>query len=205
MTDSLRHGGTLVSWNRSPSATSYEVERAAFTTVTLGLKAPVTAPNGWNFDDAMPTVTSVGAPGSVTTTLSIPGGFTPVATTDSPDYVDRTKGHYLYEVIAKSADGASSEPSNVGTAPFGGPPATFKELQSSLPTPANGAVAANVTPRQRLLAAAEAAAKTGRDGLARRDLAKLQAAAGGNDQLAAVAAHLRRRLRYTAIVGAPRP
>jgi hypothetical protein len=205
MTDSLRHGDTLVSWNRSPRATSYEVERASFTSVTLGLKPPVTAPNGWQFDDAVPTVTRVGAPGSVTTTLSIPGGFSPVATTDSPDFVDHAKGHYLYEVVAKAADGASSQPSNVGAAPYGGPPATFKELQSTLPTAGSGAVAASVTRRQRLVAAAEAASAGGHDALARRDLAKLHAAAGDNDQLTAVVAHLRRRLRYAAIVGAPQP
>ena len=105
MTDATRTG-TLLSWNRSARATSYEVERAPFTNITLGLKPPVTSREGWQFDDSVPTVTAVGAPGSVTTTLSIPGGFTPVATTDSPDYVDHAKGHYIYEVIAKSADGA---------------------------------------------------------------------------------------------------
>ena len=143
-------------------------------------------------------MTNVGAPGSVATTLSIPGGFTPVATTDSPDYVDHTKGHYLYEVIAKSADGRQlaaverrDRAVRRAASDLQGVAVVAAERRRTLPS------RPTVTPRQRLLAAAEAAAKTGRDGLARRDLAKLEAAAGGNDQLAAVAAHLRRRLRYS--------
>jgi hypothetical protein len=211
MTDATRTG-TLLSWNRSAHATSYEVERAPFTNITLGLKPPVTSREGWQFDDSVPTVTAVGAPGSVTTTLSIPGGFTPVATTDTADYVDHAKGHYIYEVIAKSADGAPSQPSNIETAPFGGPPATFKDLQSTLPTTATTATTADAAApgahpaagrRERLLDAAEAASTAGHDSLARRDLAELQKSAGDNDELATVAARVRRRLRYVGIAGAP--
>ena len=208
MTNTTRKG-TLVSWNRSANATSYEVERASFTKITLGLKPPATSREGWQFDDSVPIVTKVGAPGSVTTTLSIPGGFTPIATTDSADYVDHATGHYIYEVIAKSADGAPSQPSNIETAPFGGGPTTFKALQSTLPA---AALTASATARgahpaanrqRRLLDATEAASAAGHVSLARRDLAALQASAGDNDELAAVAARVRRRLLYAGIAGAP--
>jgi hypothetical protein len=206
MTDTTRTG-TLLSWNRSADATTYEVERAPFTNITLGLKPPATSREGWQFDDSVPTVTKLGAPGSVTTTLSLPGGFSPVATTDSADYVDHTDGHYVYEVIAKRADGATSQPSNIEAAPSGGPPATFKDLQSTLPATATTATAhrglSGASRRQQLLDAAEAASDAGHYAVARGDLAKLQASAGDNDELATVAARVRRRLRYAGIAGAP--
>jgi hypothetical protein len=207
MTDATRQG-TLLSWDRAAHAASYEVERAPFTSITLGLKPPATSREGWQFDDSVPTVTKVGAPGSVTTTLSLPGGFTPVATTDSADYVDNTKGHYIYEVIARGADGATSQPSNIETAPFGGAPATFKDLQSTLPAigataDATGPYARAASRRQRLLDGAEAASAAGHDSLAGHQLAELQKSAGDNDELASVASRVRRRLRYAGIAGTP--
>ncbi len=207
MTDSLR-SGTLLSWTGTPGATTYEVERAPFMTITLGLKAPPTVPSGWEFDDAVPTVTSPGAPGSVAVTLSVPGGFTPVGTTGTTHFLAHSTGHYVYEVVARSAAGASSKPSNVEIAPFDGPAPTFASLQSALDTSNAGTGRATVASARRsrlarLLAAAQAAAAHGRYALARQDVARLASSAGDNDELAAVAARVARRLQYARIAGAP--
>ncbi len=211
MTESLRHG-TLLSWAPTPKATGYEVMRAPFINVTLGLKAPVTLPNGWQFEDAAPTVTPVGAPGSVTETLSMAGGFEPVGTSVGSDFVDPKQGHYVYEVVAKTATGATSAPSNVEVTPFGGAPATFTAMQSALrtsvaATPArSGRISEAVRAQsglQRLLSAAEMASADGRDAAAERDVARVQALAGDNDTLAAVAARVERRLQYASVAGAP--
>jgi hypothetical protein len=208
MTNALRHG-TLLSWQRSADASNYVIERAPFFSVTVGLEAPPTTPDGWHFDDAVPTVTEPGAPGSVTVTLSLPGGFTPVGTTASPSFVDPTPGHYVYEVVAKSALGASSSPSNVVVAPFGGAPTTFASLRSALGAPRSkrapvAVIAATAGSRlERLLMAAETASARGEYALAQGDIARLQASAGGNEQLAAVAARVERRLQYAGIAGAP--
>jgi hypothetical protein len=211
-TDSLKHG-TLLSWGRSSGAARYEVERASFVPITIGLKAPPVLPNGWQMEDAMPTVTSAGTPGSVTVQLLLPGGFIPITTTDSPDYVAPKSGHYIYEVIAKSASGVASTPSNVEVTPFEGPPATFAELDSTIVSPGPGApkltgasaaaASAAKVRLQSLLAEAETASARGEDGEARRDVAQLQAAAGDNDALAAAAARVERRLQYANIAGAP--
>lgn len=207
MTDAVRHG-TLLSWEPTPHATRYVVEQAPFFSVTMGLKAPVTLPDGWQFEDAMPTVTKPGAPGSVTTTLSLPGGFTPVATTTSPDYVTSKPGHYVYEVVAETAAGAKSDPSNVEVVPFAGQPATFKAMSRALGSPkatvARVTRAGRVTARlEALLAAAETATKRGAYKVAIRDLKRIQATAGDNDALAAAAAGVQRRLQYVGIAGAP--
>ena len=214
MSNSLRHG-TLLSWERSAGASSYQVERASFQDVTVGLKPPATLPNGWQTEDAAPTVTSPGAPGSTTVTLSVPGGFQPVGTTTGQDFVDHSSGKYIYEVVAKSAAGSASSPSNVEVVPFGGVPATFRSMTTALASSTSpgagsgsGLAAARVaaagdTRLRRLLAAAEAAVAAGNDQLARSDVAEVQQAAGDDDALSAVAARVARRLEYTRIAGQP--
>jgi hypothetical protein len=217
-TDALRHG-TLLTWDRSAGAGSYDIERAPFESITIAVKPPPTLPSGWTMEDATPTIASPGAPGSVTVTLSVPGAFTSIGTTESSDFVDHSSGRYVYEVVAKSGPGRASQPSNVEVAPFAGPPATFGELKSALdsPTPVvapPGAskateVRAALASRsaesrlQSLLGAAEAAADAGKDALARRDVQALAAAAGDNDTLAAAAARVVRRLEYASIAGQP--
>jgi hypothetical protein len=211
-TDALRHG-TLLSWERSADARSYVIEQAPFVSITLGLKAPPTLPNGWQMEDAMPTVTSPGAPGSVTVTLSVPGQFQPVGVTASTDFAAHSNGKYVYEVVARSASGATSQPSNAEVVPFGGAPATFGELRSVLATPATfssdlrrkAAIMARAAEsrQQQLLSAAEAAVAHGDDALARRDVAQLEASAGANDELAAVAGRVLRRLEYERVAGTP--
>lgn len=214
MTDSLKQG-TLLTWDRAANAKSYEVERASFSNITVGLKAPTTMPDGWTDEDATPSVTSPGAAGSTTVTLSVPGQFESVGTTENPDFVDHSSGKYIYEVIAKSAAGKSSTPSNVEMVPTAGAPATFTALGSALgvgvvsnaarlKSEAKVGMTSSSSPRlTRLLSAAEAASAKGDDVAARRDVVALQAAAGDNDAVAAVAATIERRLQYANIAGQP--
>ncbi len=208
MTESPRHG-TLLSWERSADATSYTVYQAPFESLTVGLKAPATLPDGWNFEDATPTVTAVGAPGSVTTTLSVPGQFQQVGTSEGTDFVTPRSGHYVYEVVANTRSGRKSAPSNLEITPFGGPPATFKELNAVIGAQASaastqGRVAnARQTTFTRLLQAARTAVASGRYGVARRVLTQIGSLAGGNAQLALVAQRIARRLQYVRIAGKP--
>jgi hypothetical protein len=215
MTDSLKHG-TLLTWDRSANASSYEIERASFSNITLGLKAPRTLPNGWWMEDATPTVTSPNAPGAVTVSLSVPGAFEPVGTTDSSDFVDPKSGKYVYEVVAKSATGKRSSPSNVEVVPSAGAPATLSALRSALgigvvsnaarlkSNAKVGVTTTSASPRlARLLEAAGTAVAHGDDAAARRDVAAVQAAAGDNAAVAAVAARVVRRLEYARIAGQP--
>jgi hypothetical protein len=212
MTYSLRHGN-LLTWERSANATSYEVEQAPYVNITVGLKAPMTLPNGWQMEDATPTVTAPGAAGANTVTLSVPGAFQPVGSTASPDFVTHSTGKFVYEVVAKSATGRKSDPSNVVVAPFGGAPATFASLKSAI---TSSTPTANLAGKQarielarantrldQILDAAQTAAASGRDRAARRDVAELQADAADNDELAAIAARVQRRLHYVNIAGAP--
>lgn len=204
MSENLRRG-TFLSWQRSADASTYTIERAPMYSVELGLKAPATLPDGWTFDDAAPSVTDVGAPGSLAVTLQLPGGFTPVGTTATPSYVDPTPGRYVYEVVANSMLGATSTPSNVVAAPSAGAPATFEELQAAL-APA-GAKTAAVTDAEsatgRLLLGAETASRQGHYALAAHDLALLRASASANENLGAAIARVQRRLQYASIAGAP--
>jgi hypothetical protein len=215
MTDSLKHG-TLLTWERSADASSYEIERASFSSITLGLKAPRRLPNGWTMEDATPTVTSPDAPGAVTVSLSVPGAFQPVGTTASSDFVDPRSGKYVYEVVAKSATGQRSSPSNVEVVPSAGAPATLSALRSALgigivssaarlkSNAKVGVTTTSASPRlQRLLAAAETAVAHGDDAAASRDVAALQDAAGDNTAVAAIAARVVRRLEYARIAGQP--
>jgi hypothetical protein len=211
--DPLRHG-TFLSWGRSAGAGSYTIERAALAPVTIGLKAPVTLPDGWHTEDAMPIVTSIGAPGSVAVTLSVPGVFTSVGTTVTPSFVDHSTGKYIYEIVARSAAGKTSAPSNIEAVPFKGPPATFAELGSALASgvgPAPGATEQTAVRSARaaqdrlqsILSEAEAAASHGDDAQALSDVSALEAASGDNDTLAAAAARVVRRLQYANIAGQP--
>jgi hypothetical protein len=56
---------------------------------------------------------------------------------------------------------------------------------------------------QRLLDDAESASAAGKQALARRYVAQLEAAAPNNDALDSIAARVERRLQYVGIAGAP--
>jgi hypothetical protein len=205
--DKVGKGGTLLSWNRSPSATRYEVLAAPELNVSLYLKPPPTLPNGFQLEGATPTVTEPEAPGSVQVTLGLPGGFQPVGTTTDSYFVAHTSGrHYAYEVIAENAAGQASSPSNVQIVPSPEPAATFGSLRGSLGSPlpgvATAARAGSASRAERLLDAAQGAWQHGDRGTAMRELHRLQRLAGArNPQLTALATRLERRLEYAGAVG----
>jgi hypothetical protein len=199
--------GTLLSWEPNKAATSYVVLRASFQGAKIGLRAPVKLPTGLHYDDAVPHVTRVGAKGSHTVSLSLPGAFKAVATTTKPYFVDPVHGHFVYEVEARSAAGTASQPSNIEVSPSAGPPSTFGGLRAALvPATADAKVAAAtaVSPRTErlrdLLDSAEVLFAHGHGGAARREVRRVQALAGDNDELAAGAARLARRLQYAQLI-----
>ncbi len=203
MTDA-RERGTLLSWEPSAHASSYEVLRASVIEVTLNLQEPPALPSGFRFDDEMPILTQPGAPGSTAVTLPVALDFRPIATTDETDYVDPARGRYMYEVIAKDAAGYASDPSNFEVVPSEEPPASFATVRQALGSPTAGVASAGAAPGSNawsLLDDAEGAWARGSHGAALADLAALQRAAGENDLLAEEAARLDRQLRYAGVGG----
>ena len=202
--------GTLLSWKSAHSAVRYEVLAAPEVSVTLYLQGPPTGPNGYPFEGATPTVTSEGTPGSQPFTISLPGAFEPVGTTTNTAFLSRRRGRYVYEVVAKSASGSSSQPSNVQIGPAPEPPATFASLEGTLSsTPASGDAAhvAGAGFRSHalsLLAGAQSAWQRGERSVALRDVQRLQAGAGASDpEVAALASRLERRILYAGVAGGP--
>jgi hypothetical protein len=200
------HKGTLLSWKPSPSAVRYEVLAAREISATVYLQGPPTMPNGFRLEGAVPTVTTPEAPGSVPVTVSLPGAFEPVATTSSSSYLARLRGHHVYEVLAKNAEGKTSGPSNVQIAPAPEPPPTFRALRPLLGgwSLASAAREGSGSRPERLLGAAQAAWSRGDRSTALRDVQRLQAAARGQDeQVSALAVRLERRLQYANVAGGP--
>jgi len=197
------HNGTLLSWKPSPSAVRYEVLAAPEVTATVYLKAPPTLPNGYQFENALPTVVAPEAPGGVPVTISLTGAFEPVAATTSSYFV-HAPGHYVYEVVAENAAGRTSSPSNVQVVPTPEPPATFAALAQALGRPvATVARARSDSPSQRLLDSAQAAWSRGERSAALRDLQRLRAAAGRGEEPAMLAERLERALQYANVAGEP--
>jgi hypothetical protein len=183
------------------------VLRARFRGARIGLRAPVRLPTGLHYDDAVPQVTRAGAKGSRTIKLQLPGAFTAVAQTRKPYFVDPVRGHFVYEVEAKTAAGRASLPSNIEVSPSAGPPSTFSGLRGALvPATADSKVAAAAATSPRvahlrdLLDSAQVLFARGRTAAARRDVRRVQALAGDNDELAAGAARLQRRLQYASLL-----
>ena len=201
--------GTLLSWKPARSAVRYEVLAAPEVSVTVYLQGPPTGPNGFPFEGATPTVTSAETPGSQPFTISLPGAFEAVGTTASPYFMARRHGHFVYEVVAKSASGQSSQPSNVQIGPAPEPPATFATLKGALSSSApagNTAHAAGAGFHSRelsLLEGAQAAWQRGERSAALREVQRLQAITSGDAELTALASRLERRILYADVAGGP--
>ncbi len=126
--------GTVVSWRRSPGAIRYEVLRSTAGTFNVPRPRRLLLPGG--------TVPDVPPPGSTgEADMAINGPPTVIATTSALDYVDRgAPAGSQYEVIAESAGGQSSAPSNLAVAPSPLAPAAFSTVGAAL-KPAVGGLA----------------------------------------------------------------
>jgi hypothetical protein len=136
LTDTQRDG-TVVSWETTRPGASFQVQRAAYTTIPLSYRRPLALPSGFWADGQMPVLTTPDAPGSITTQIPVQLGFRAIATTRSAYYVDRTRRpgvRYAYRVVPQSgADGlAGGGGSNVQVVPDPRPPATWRALQQAL-------------------------------------------------------------------------
>ncbi len=195
-------GGTLLSWQRSSSAVRYQVLAANELTVKLYLQPQPTLPHGFQYEGAMPILSSPEAPGALPVTLSLPGEYEPVGSTTGSDLLVPTKAHRIYEVRAENAAGEPSPPSNIQIFPSPEPQPTFGSLQAALSTApagrlASAARAGSASPQARLLDAAQEAWMRGDHATALRDLRRLQTRpSGGADQLSALALRLERALEY---------
>ncbi|HLH14941.1 MAG TPA: hypothetical protein VKV16_09145 [Solirubrobacteraceae bacterium] len=202
--------GTLLSWKPSTAATRYEVLAAPQESVTLYLQPQPTLPNGFEYEGAMPILSSPEAPGSIPVTLSIPGEYEPVGTTSGSYFVAHGSAHRVYEVVAENAAGERSDPSNIQVGPAPEPPATFDALRGILATSPQAGAGARIasahvsTPAQRLLNAAQAAWSRGDHARALADVRRLQSGTlAEDDEVAALARRLERRLLYANVAGAP--
>jgi len=196
-------GGTLLSWKPVPSAVRYEVLAARELTATLYLTPPPTLPNGFQLEGALPKVSEPGAPGSVPVTLSMPGGFEPVAETESP-YVVRPPGNYVYQVVGVNSAGMRSAPSNVQVVPEPEPAATFGSLeQAAAPSGGGSARTAGRSPLARQLQAADAAYERGDRRGALALLRRLRSSGPGKgEEWAMLAERLERVIEYSSVEAA---
>jgi hypothetical protein len=201
--------GTLLSWKPSPSAARYRVLAASTTKLTLYLQPqPSLTHDAFQFEGAQPIVSSPETPGAVPVSFSLPGEFESIATTSDPYFVAHSSAHRVYEVVAETASGEQSDPSNIQIVPTPEPAATFGSVQAAIGSSAAGnamtARAASASSAQRLLDAARSAWARGQRPAALRDVQRLQSLAGAQpDQLSALAARLERRLLYGEAAGEP--
>jgi hypothetical protein len=150
-------------------------------------------------------VSSPETPGAVPVSFSLPGEFESVATTSDPYFVAHSTAHRVYEVIAETAGGEQSGPSNIQIVPTPEPAATFGSVQAAIGSSAahgKTAQAASVSAAQRLLDGARSAWARGERSTALRDVQRLQSLAGAQpDELSALAARLERHLLYGEAAG----
>jgi hypothetical protein len=194
LTDAQR-AGNVVSWQRSAGASRYRVLRAAYVTVPLTLGAPPVLPSGFMVEDQLPDVVPRGTPGAREVQLPVLQPFTPVGTSRSAVYVDRTARtgqRYAYRVVALGASGHRSPPSALQTAPDARPAPTFDLVTRDL---------GRATAARRL--ATEARAQLGRQGrpATLRTLARLQRSLGPDTEAGDLIERLRRRVRYAGVAG----
>jgi hypothetical protein len=131
LTDTQR-GGTVVSWEPSPRAVRYRVQRAQYVDAQVSLLPPPRAPGSFPSENALPQPVPAGTPGSVSEKAAVLGEFTRVGTTIRPVFVDRTREpgvRAAYRVVAETPSGRFSAPSNVQVVPDPRPAATFRQLQ----------------------------------------------------------------------------
>ncbi|MGZ4232701.1 MAG: hypothetical protein ACXVVQ_14895 [Solirubrobacteraceae bacterium] len=186
----VQPGGTVLSWEPSPGAVKYRVERARYVDAPLSLQPPATLPGGFPSEDAVPVPVAPGTPGSLDVRVPVLGPFQTLGTTTSTFLVDRTRApsvRYLYRVLAETASDAVSAPSNLQQVPDPRPPATFAELERA----AHGST----------MAAAIAQVHGDRAGVLAR-LAQL-ARTAGEDQVRELAYRLARRLMYANVAASP--
>jgi hypothetical protein len=189
MTDVQREG-TVLSW-RSRAAvpgTRYQVMRASYTDVPVGLSRPDVTPNGFPLEGALARVGAPGAKGLRTADLPLRKGFITIGTTRERFFVDRTArrgAQYTYQVVAEAPSGARSAPSNVQVVPD---PRPAPELAAA------GAAAAAATMRR---VADDAAARR----TTLRRLARLRRAARPGSDRRLFLERLERRVRYAGIAG----
>jgi hypothetical protein len=124
--------GTVVSWQRAPGAARYEVLRETPRTYVVPKPRRQLLPGGVVPDQPTGLTSASG-------NLTITGTPTAIGTTTKPYFVDRgAPPGSVYEVIAKSASGAASGPSNLAAAPSLSGPSTFAAARSALKVPAHG-------------------------------------------------------------------
>lgn len=183
LTDRQRNG-TVLSWDDAQPATRFQVERAAYTPVSISYKPAFALPDGFPAEDHVPELTPPGTPGSITANVSIRTPFTPIGTTTRSFFVDRTGKagtRYAYQVVPVTGTGVRGPASNVQIVPDPRPAPTWGQLQQLLP---GGPIAK----ASRAPTAAEVAR------IARTT---------GNADAQELARRLARRLKYRDVAGGP--
>jgi hypothetical protein len=184
----VQRDGTVASWEPSANAVRYRVERAEYVEASLSLRSSRSIPGEFLSEPVPPRPARPGAPGSVEVRLPLRTPFTTLGTTRLPYFIDRTRHpgtRYAYQVVAETANGRASVPSNAQVVPDPRPPATWEQLDDAgVPSRAVARMA-----RSRPVAS-------------RRSLARL-ARTAGDDRVRQLALRLERRLRYERVAGGP--
>jgi hypothetical protein len=183
----VQRDGTVLSWEGSPGAPRYRVERAAYVETPATFRFPPGPPGGGADPIAsLPRPVPPGTPGGVGVRLPLREPFATVGRTTGRWFVDTTRRpgtRYAYQVVAEGPGRDASPPSNLQVVPDPRPPATWAQL-------------ARLAPRAR---AAAAIARSDR-AAGRHALARL-ARSAGDDRVRRLALRLERRLRYRDAAG----
>lgn len=141
----VQRNGNVISWDHSDGAVRYRVERAEYVDAPLNILRPPSMPGGLSPDLAAAPPAPRGARGRVELQVPARGPFTVIGKTSRPYFVDRTRQlrtRYAYQVVAETARGGTSPPSNMQVVPDPRPPATLRQLEAAgLPSGALSAIA----------------------------------------------------------------
>jgi hypothetical protein len=119
----VRRDGTAVSWQPSDGAVRYRVERSEYVDASLSVWRPAGAPGGFSHEAVAPRAAPPAAPGSVELHVPVAKPTTVLGTTNRTYFVDRTRQpgtRYAYQVVAETARGVASRPSNPAGGTAGG-------------------------------------------------------------------------------------
>ena len=125
-------GKNVVSWDAVDGAANYRVLRAGYTsTPGFAFDRTVTRDRGFVPDFPPPAV----ATGDSTNSVLVPGQFTEIGTTSDTHFTDTTAAagnQYAYQIVAESASGTASDPSNTTSSQTASQAVTFAIVRSSI-------------------------------------------------------------------------
>lgn len=127
----IQNGATVVSWDAVAGASQYRVMRAEYETTPAFKFAPSVAQNRGYVPDFPPPVEQTGTGA----TIDVPGEYTEVGTTTDTFFTDTSAAagaQYDYQVVAETASGVESDPSNTASSETAAREVTFGDVRDGI-------------------------------------------------------------------------